>query len=163
MSTECGLLMNTIATGLDLSIARVDPEFQLLVRALATCGAFMTDLSIEMQRQMQKEHGFRSLPLNLPYKNDIDLVRHTLKKVSEKSFVQTLQDQDAKTPRAIRACTEDTAADVCIDIGMLGTCDNGICDCQPGFFGEDCSVECDATDNCNDQGTCNAEGSCVCN
>ena len=35
---------------------------------------------------------------------------------------------------------EDNAADVCTEANMAGTCnDDGMCDCNEGFIGEDCS------------------------
>ena len=67
MTTECARLMTAMAKGMKEVESRTDPNAQLFVRALSTCGQFMTSLSIEMQRQMQKVEGFRSLPLDLPY------------------------------------------------------------------------------------------------
>ena len=67
MTTECARLMNAMAQGMKEVQSRSDPNAQLFVRALSTCGQFMTSLSIEMQRRMQKVEGFRSLPLDLPY------------------------------------------------------------------------------------------------
>merc|ERR1712223_1970790 len=99
----------------------------------------MTSLGIEMQRRMQKVEGFRSLPLDLPYEDDVTFVKDAIVKVSgEKTFVETLQEQDAKS--VLRACMEDNAADVCTEANMAGTCnDDGMCDCNEGFTGEDCS------------------------
>merc|ERR1712223_437392 len=99
----------------------------------------MTSLGIEMQRRMQKVEGFRSLPLDLPYEDDVTFVKDALEKVSgKKTFVETLQEQDAKL--VLRACMEDNAADVCTEANMAGTCnDDGRCDCNEGFTGDDCS------------------------
>merc|ERR1712223_835211 len=139
MTTECARLMTAMAKGMKEVESRTDPNAQLFIRALSTCGQFMTSLSIEMQRRMQKMEGFRSLPLDLPYEDDVTFVKDALEKVrGERTFVETLQEQDAKL--ILRACMEDNAADVCTEANMAGTCnDDGMCDCNEGFTGEDCS------------------------
>merc|ERR1712223_830111 len=141
MTTECARLMTAIAKGMKEVESRTDPNAQLFVRALSTCGQFMTSLSIEMQRRMQKVEGFRSLPLDLPYEDDVTFVKDALEKVSgEKTFVETLQEQDAKS--VLRACMVDNAADVCTEANMIGLCnDDGTCMCDVGFTGDDCSEE----------------------
>jgi Peptidase family C25/EGF-like domain len=42
-----------------------------------------------------------------------------------------------------------------------GKCSDGACDCQPGFYGSDCSVFCQGTPTCSGHGTC-TEGVCLC-
>merc|ERR1712223_1923768 len=141
MTTECARLMTAMAKGMKEVESRTDPNAQLFVRALSTCGQFMTSLSIEMQRRMQKVEGFRSLPLDLPYEDDVTFVKGALEKVSgEKTFVETSQEQDAKS--VLRACMVDNAADVCTEANMIGLCnDDGTCICDVGFTGDDCSEE----------------------
>jgi len=87
MTTECARLMNAMAKGMKEVESRTDPNAQLFVRALSTCGQFMTSLSIEMQRRMQKVEGFRSLPLDLPYEDDVTFVKDALEKVSGKKNI----------------------------------------------------------------------------
>ena len=73
------------------------------------------------------------------FADDVTFVKDALEKVNgKKTFVETLQEQDAKL--ILRACMEDNAADVCTEANMAGTCnDDGMCDCNEGFTGEDCS------------------------
>ena len=46
MTTECARLMNAMAQGMKEVQSRTDPNAQLFVRALSTCGQFMTSLTV---------------------------------------------------------------------------------------------------------------------
>ena len=49
------------------------------------------------------------------------------------------------------------------DCGGNGICDEGICRCEPGFAGADCTISlCVALNRCNGHGRCGAGGKCFC-
>lgn len=57
------------------------------------------------------------------------------------------------------ACTKDR----CRDINCLngGTCNDGLCECPPGWAGPNCEIDACSTLACANGGTC-YEGSCIC-
>ena len=62
---DCAGILNGIASNLPNSKqSRIDPAIQVLIRGVAICGEFMTDMAVDLQKQQ----GFKSLPLDLPYK-----------------------------------------------------------------------------------------------
>ena len=48
------------------------------------------------------------------------------------------------------------------DVTGVGGCEGATCECESGYYGDDCSEYCVASVTCSGNGTCNDVGECVC-
>lgn len=99
LSTGCSMILAAMAEGAKGRINQQEQaEVVLVIKSLGICANFMNSVALKMTEKLKEEMGGRLIVTHLPEEDDLEVLNAAIAKLEEKSFVQTLQEEDTMTP-----------------------------------------------------------------
>merc|ERR1712051_796825 len=98
LTNNCALFMAQMAQAIKPE-GRSKENVVVTIKALGICANFMKSVALKMTEKLKEEMDGRLIVTHLPEEDDLEVLTAALAKLEEeKSFVQTLQEEDNMAP-----------------------------------------------------------------
>jgi len=108
LSTGCSMILAGMAEG---AKGKGEAEVVLVIKSLGICANFMNTVALKLTEKLKEEMGGRLIVTHLPEEDDLEVLNAAIAKFEEKSFVQTLQEEDKMAPKQFQNEPFDYAAE----------------------------------------------------
>lgn len=112
LSTGCSMILAAMAEGAQARLNQEQAEIVLVIKTLGICANFMNHVALTMTEKLKEEMGERLIVTHLPEEDDMEVLNAALAKFEEKSFVDTLQEEDKMVPAQFQDESSDYDAEL---------------------------------------------------